>query len=76
MVQTGSFVDEGIHPCNLSDGVARFGDGRWDIYLVGLGLRRGGMGLFSKPGLPFPSSSGFGFWGWRATGLWVSRGPR
>jgi SAM-dependent methyltransferase len=76
LAQTGSFVDEGHQPCHLSDGVARFGGGRWDISMAGLGLRGRGLGLYTKPGFPASTLQQLRYWGWRATGLWLSRAPR
>jgi 2-polyprenyl-3-methyl-5-hydroxy-6-metoxy-1,4-benzoquinol methylase len=76
LLETGSFVDEGLHPCHIHDGIRRFGEGRWEIYLAGVGLRGGGMGLFIKPGIGVALIQRLRFLTWRATGLWLSRTPR
>ena len=76
LVQTGSFVDEGNQPCHLREGIDRFSDGRWERYLTGLGLSGGIGGVFVKSRFPVSALQRVRYWGWRTTGLWISRAPR
>jgi len=76
LLQSGGFVDEEHYPCHLSDGIRRFGNGRWDRYLIGMGLRGRGPGLYVRPGLTVSTVQRLRSWVWRVTGLWLARTPR
>ena len=76
LVQTGSFMDEGNHPCHLEDGVHQFEGRKWGIHLAGLGLRGVGPNLLINVRGPVRTAQRLRFWIWRATGLWVTRVSR
>jgi len=73
IVQQGSFVDEGHHPCHLARGVQRFGGLKWHIHLAGLGLRHL-TGMVYCKGSPVQRFIQVGrYWLWRMTGFWLLR---
>ena len=76
LVQTGTFEDEGHHPCHVGESVHRFGGQRWQIHLAGLGLHGLGPNLLVRVGgiAEWVQRMRYGLW--RATGLWLSHIPR
>lgn len=72
LVQTGTFSDDGVHPCHLHQHTERFSGLRWHIYMAGLGLWHDGVGYRSAPGI-LRIVQRLRFAVWRAFGLWIAR---
>lgn len=73
LLQQGSFVDTGEHPCHLESGISDFGGLKWHIQLSALGLRGVTGMVYQKTDAITTLVQRARFRLWKATGLWLVR---
>ena len=77
LLEQSTFEASEAHPCHLAEGIRRFGNARWRIYLAGLGLDGEGSLMYRKPRHARRrrlEKARFALW--RATGIWLTYVPR